>query len=730
MRISCVTSQWLFSHTSQSRLSLGTALCSALLFVSGPFGCASGDDAQEIDGASNSNTDKGSKSGDEDSDEESGPSDKDSENGDDEDSKGKDSGDNDDEGESPDGDQDGSGKDGADKDGDDKDPDSKDDKPEKDELPEPKTEFEDSKLEACVKKAAGSLDGKDLAKLEYLDCHAMGITKLGGMSQLKGLKHLTLFENQIKDIGPLGRLTSLETLQLGSNHIESIQALENLTKLKTLSLVVNQIEDLSPLKSLAVLEELNLDANKVKEVSALSALSKLKWLTLDNNQIADKSALKGLKDKIELVYADIQGKGGWSFEPTELEALTRSFAPVPKGELRLRDEGEQGLDFDFVTQEGLRIETAKEWWGALSREGGRLVLSQGKRRVVVGEMHGERPMLCEGAFEERCQFMVGIKMPNTPEGGEPSVSVNFELTPEPTALKDRFMVSDPFQKHESLLPYVFSSPNQYDAGSCAYMAATGTMEILLNQKDKITKLDYNSKNNLAEPFLMNLGGSKIPYFFTDSVYHFNNAKAALPDKFMPFSLNRSSSAKKNWDAVIPKDWRSNAIEVPRIERTVLFYDPPRSSSSKWEVGLMDQAIVERIKYALRSTDAPVLVVYNHNGYWHVSIIVGYDDTQEHGECPMVKAGMKALKKQGKSGHISRIEAHMKKLGGCSKKGVFLARDSIYPGSSSDEPYTYGGAKSNGRYSRRIVKREYEWIHYLSNHVTSVYRAERAGGESL
>lgn len=607
----------------------------------------------------------------------------------------------------------------------------KDEEPEEEEKkPEPKSKFEDKALRACVKEAAGSLDAKALAKLTYLDCHARGIVKLGGLGQLSALEHLTLFENKVTDIGPIGHLTKLQSLQLGNNQLTDISALEALTELKTLSLVVNQVQDLSALQKLSALENLNLDANQIKDIAPLTKLSGLKWLTLDNNQIADKSAIEGLKSKIELVYGDLQGKGGWSSVQELVSSELRSNVAPPTGELRLRALPDQSFDLDFLTDAGLRIETAKEWWGSLSRKGSTLWLTQGKTRRAVGRVEGERLRLCHGRFAKACDLAVGIKMPNTPGGGgEPSVSVNLELRDTPDANTDRFLVSDPMQKHESLLPFVFSAPNQYDAGSCAYMAATGTMEILLNQKDKVSKLDYGGKNNLSEPFMMNVGGSRIPYFFTDSMYNFNGAKAALPDKYMPFGLSSSGSAQKNWNAKIPSDWKSNATPVPRVERTVLFYDPPRNSNSKWNVGLMDQKIVERIKYALRSTDAPVMAVYNHNGYWHVSIIVGYDDTQEHGECPMVKSSIKSLKKQGKSQLIGRIEAHMKKLGGCSKKGNFLVRDSIYPGSAKDEPYTYGGAKSNGRYSRRIIKREYEWIWYLANHVTSVYRASGADAPS-
>lgn len=593
---------------------------------------------------------------------------------------------------------------------------------ESEESPEPKAEFSDAALKKCVSEAAGSLEAQALAKLSYLECRMLGIKDLSGIGQLSGLEYLSLFENAIEDLEPLRHLQELKGLQLGNNQIRSIEALSGLPKLTRLSLVVNKISDVAALQSLSALKELNLDHNEIEDIAALSKLESLEWLTLDNNKISDKAAIKSLKSKIPLVYADLQNRGGWGhFAP--MPSLAPASRQALRGELRLRKLEQGGYDFDYLLPDGRLMETSKEWWGSLERRGDRLELLQDGRRVSLGRVNTAGQLsLCRGEWEKNCSLMVGVKYPGAEQVGPASVSVNLELSSAREQSPERFMVSDPFAKHESLLPFVFSAPNQYDAGSCAYMAATGSMEILLNQKDKISKLDYAGKNNLSEPFLMNIGGGGVPYFHTDAVYTFNVNGGALPDSKLPFVLS-GKSAQKNWKRQIPSDWKSNATDTPEVERTVLYYDPPRNANSKWNVALLDESMVERIKYVLRMTNAPVLVVYNHNGYWHVSIVVGYDDSHAHGECPMVHAGIKALKKQKKGDLVKRIEAHMKKLGGCSKKGSFFVRDSIYGGTKEDEPYTYGGGKSNGRYSRRIVKREYEWIWYLTNHITSVYRAD-------
>ena len=63
---------------------------------------------------------------------------------------------------------------------------------------------------------------------------------------------------------------------------------------------------------------------------------------------------------------------------------------------------------------------------------------------------------------------------------------------------------------------------------------------------------------------------------------------------------------------------------------------------------------------------------------------------------------------------------MTELGGCTDKGVFYVRDSIYDGTSQEPTYNYGNGYSD-RYSQRIRTRSYNWIKYLANHAYTVHR---------
>ena len=161
------------------------------------------------------------------------------------------------------------------------------------------------------------------------------------------------------------------------------------------------------------------------------------------------------------------------------------------------------------------------------------------------------------------------------------------------------------------------------------------------------------------------------------------------------------------------------VDTPEVDRTVAFADPTRSDSAQWNVGLMDDEDVEKIKYMLRTRRAPVVVIYNHYLYWHADIIVGYDDTIATNGCPMVEESMSYFSQQGASAYNRKIEAHMDDIGDCTSQGVFYVRDSIYEGGSEELSYDYG--RFTEKYSERIVERTYNWVKYLGNHAYAIHR---------
>lgn len=182
-------------------------------------------------------------------------------------------------------------------------------------------------------------------------------------------------------------------------------------------------------------------------------------------------------------------------------------------------------------------------------------------------------------------------------------------------------------RHTKLLDYVQPAPDQGRTGSCAFVAATGAMELLLNQlyemKDPVAFGPYD----LSEPYLIH-----APYdtpddktFFEAVVYKFNGTGYAVPAAEWPLvawidgEVNRSA-----WED--QDSSRMTRILLPKIETIKLF-----SSSDRWAQNVLDIDDVEKIKRYLVKYNAPILINYRDNSFWHVILIVGYDD-QLPGEC--------------------------------------------------------------------------------------------------
>src|SRR5690606_18048802 len=62
------------------------------------------------------------------------------------------------------------------------------------------------------------------------------------------------------------------------------------------------------------------------------------------------------------------------------------------------------------------------------------------------------------------------------------------------------------------------------------------------------------------------------------------------------------------------------IPLPKVESVKLF-----QYGNKWSTHVLNKSHIEMIKEALWKYKSPVLINYNDEGYWHVILIVGYDD---------------------------------------------------------------------------------------------------------
>jgi hypothetical protein len=356
------------------------------------------------------------------------------------------------------------------------------------------------------------------------------------------------------------------------------------------------------------------------------------------------------------------------------------------------------------------------------------------------------------AFAQSPMRMVsGLKFPNDPsEGSSPVRTEAMTLTGEVAS----------YPGFSELLQFAQRSPHQEEAGSCLYMSLTGAAEFLWNQSHPGRTVD------LSERYLMNFSdreavGSPVVNWKTDSAYLFNMAgKIPTNDgyrftkgwaavdgsgnyvKAPPLSPGAFYDTRYNWIDESSQADPATFITLPRFAREILFADP---ASDQWNVAVMPATIVETIKAKLHERRAPVHVIYNHFGYWHAVDILGYDDEGDTKNCAFVRKFMTFMEArvleyrdkanqavdQDERDRLNRIADKSERIslkvnkafneGGCSAKGVFYVRDSIY--SDTGAPlYDYDLTQTGdeGPYAKTIVLHEYEWVKYMANHATQIY----------
>jgi hypothetical protein len=181
------------------------------------------------------------------------------------------------------------------------------------------------------------------------------------------------------------------------------------------------------------------------------------------------------------------------------------------------------------------------------------------------------------------------------------------------------------EKHVELLPYVQEAPDQGKTGSCLYVASTGAMELLANRRDGITDPRPNGKYDLSESFLMKAPAVKAvgKSLWEKPVLKFNRGFGIHVEDW-PYDAWRGTEVGDVWRS--REFQRLPRVSLPQVETIALF-----QKGKRWSRNVLQQKHVEQIKRALVEHDSPVLINYNDNGFWHVILIVGYDD-RIPGEC--------------------------------------------------------------------------------------------------
>lgn len=182
--------------------------------------------------------------------------------------------------------------------------------------------------------------------------------------------------------------------------------------------------------------------------------------------------------------------------------------------------------------------------------------------------------------------------------------------------------------HLSLLEFVQEAPDQGDTAACLFMGSTGSVELLLNKKYNIRNPQKGDLFDISEIFTINQPARYQGSWHEMAVARFNSGWA-IAEHDLPFTawttdgqVNRSVWKKPSDFYSLPR------MEIPEKFKTTKIFVKGRNRYSKYVANETD---ILNVKKALVETNSPILINYNHDGWWHVVNIVGYDDNAK-GEC--------------------------------------------------------------------------------------------------
>lgn len=180
--------------------------------------------------------------------------------------------------------------------------------------------------------------------------------------------------------------------------------------------------------------------------------------------------------------------------------------------------------------------------------------------------------------------------------------------------------------YTELLDYVQEAPDQGETNTCLYVASTGAMELIANKANGIKNPVPYGPFDLAESFVINAPDTVTKSFFETPVLRFNKGhgihiKDWGYEAWSGRLINNTVWNRHPTQSQLPK------IALPEIETIKLFH----VGKNRWSTYVLNDEHIEQIKEALWKYKSPIIVNYNDEGYWHVILIVGYDDSIP-GEC--------------------------------------------------------------------------------------------------
>ena len=179
--------------------------------------------------------------------------------------------------------------------------------------------------------------------------------------------------------------------------------------------------------------------------------------------------------------------------------------------------------------------------------------------------------------------------------------------------------------YTELLDYVQEAPDQGDTNTCLFVASTGAMELIANKINGIKNPRPYGPFDLSESFVINAPVTVAKAFFETPVLKFNNG-FGIHIQDWPFEAWDKTNANRTVWNQHPNYSKLPRVNLPQIETIRLFH-----FGNRWSTYVLNDNHVETIKEALWKYKSPVIINYNDENYWHVVLIVGYDDSLP-GEC--------------------------------------------------------------------------------------------------